>query len=264
MYGNSQGSGRRFHLRKRGFNRASDLQRVRAILTGDDEDHAGSSLNGRGPNHRFGTIRNGGDISQSHAAAVLVPQDNVAELVWRKTLSFGSKDHALVRSIYESGSADTGRSPGGIEHFINRRAELDQAVRADLDLKLANLSTEDDDLGDTRYGEQTRAKRPICKSPDFHQRTLVGCETDLKHIARRRRERCHRWRPGTLRNARSDFHEPLADHLAGLKYVRAFRKDGGDDRKSLDRLRADRFQMRNAVHHGLNRPGHQLFHLFRR
>src|SRR5881396_2244983 len=100
MYGNSQGSGRRFHLRK------------------------------------------GGDISQSHAAAVLVPQDNVAELVWRKTLSFGSKDHALVRGIYESGSADTGRSPGGIEHFINRRAELDQAVRADLDLKLANLSAE--------------------------------------------------------------------------------------------------------------------------
>src|SRR5437667_9978258 len=102
---------RRFHLRKRGFNRASDLQRVRAILTGDDEDHAGSSLNGRGPNHRFGTIRNGGDISQSHAAAVLVPQDNVAELVWRKTLSFCSKDHALGRGTYESGSADTSSSP---------------------------------------------------------------------------------------------------------------------------------------------------------
>ena len=183
MYGNSQGSGRRFHLRKRGFNRASDLQRVRAILTGDDEDHAGSSLNGRGPNHRFGTIRNGGDISQSHAAAVLVPQDNVAELVWRKTLSFGSKDHALVRSIYESGSADTGRSPGGIEHFINRGAELDQAVRADLDLKLANLSTEHRDLCHTRHRQQAWAQRPIRKCADFHQRSPFRCEAHLKNIA---------------------------------------------------------------------------------
>src|SRR5438552_4185556 len=126
MYGNSQGSGRRFHLRKRGFNRASDLQRVRAILTGDDEDHAGSSLNGRGPNHRFGTIRNGGDISQSHAAAVLVPQDNVAELVWRKTLTFGSNGLAVVRVVNDYVAAVPGASRDAVEQFTIHVADLNR------------------------------------------------------------------------------------------------------------------------------------------
>ena len=254
----------RLHLFQCSFDCSCHFKRIRAVLARNDEDRAGSPLDCGGSNHRFRTLRNGRNIFQTHAASIFVAQHNIAELLRRKLLAFGPKDDALIRRIHKAGASNTCRSSGGVEHVINGYSKLQQPVRADLDLKLANLSTEDDDLGDTRYGEQTRAKRPICKSPDFHQRTLLGCETDLKHIARRRRERCHRWRPGTLRNARSDFHEPLADHLAGLKYVRAFRKDGGDDRKSLDRLRADRFQMRNAVHHGLNRPGHQLFHLFRR
>src|SRR3989442_11598681 len=154
MDGNSRGSGCRFHLRKGGLNRTSDLQRVRTILAGDDEHGTGSSLNGGSADHGFGTFCNRGDVFQPNAAAVLVPQNNVAELVWQELLSFGSKHHTLIRSIHETGSANTGCSSGGVQHFINRRAELEQPVGTDLDLKLAHLSAEDDNLGHTGHSQQ--------------------------------------------------------------------------------------------------------------
>src|SRR5213594_1766376 len=159
----------RFHFRKRSFDRTSDLQRVRAVLAGDNKYCTRGSLNGGRADHGFGTFGNRGDVFQSHAAAVLVPQDNVPELLWRKLLPFGSEYHTLVWSIHETGSANTGCSSGRIEHIIDRRAELEQTVRTDLDLKLPDLAAEDHDLSDAGHGQKARPQRPICKGPDLHQ-----------------------------------------------------------------------------------------------
>src|SRR5206468_5329815 len=106
---------------------------------------------------------------QPYTAAVLVPQHDLSKLFRRKLLSFGSKHNTLIRSVYEACSAHTSRPSSRIEHFINRRSELQQPVRPDLDLKLANLSAENHNLRDTRHGQQTRPERPIREGPDFHQ-----------------------------------------------------------------------------------------------
>ena len=193
-----------------------------------------------------------------------MPQHNVAQLFWRKLLSLGSKYNALIRSVNETCSANTGRFPSGVQDLINGCAEFHQPVRTDLDLKLADFPAKDHDLRDTGHSQQARPQRPICESPYFHQRSRIRSETHLKYIAGRRSEGCHRWWSHTLRNSRGHFDQAFADHLTRLKHICAFAEHRSNDGKPLNRLRTDRFKTRNAIDGRLDRTCDELLDLLGR
>ena len=205
MNSDPDGARGRLHLRKCGFNRTSDLQRVGTVLARNHKNRAGRALDGGGANHGLWTLGDRGHIFQPHTPAVLVPHDNVTQLFWRKLLSFGSKYDALIRGIHETCPSNTRCSSGRLQHFINGSAELQQPVRTDLNLKLANLSAKDDNLCDTGHSQQTWSQRPVGKGSNFHQGSGIRCKTQLKHIAGRRSQWRHRRRPNTLRDTRSHF-----------------------------------------------------------
>ncbi len=251
------------HLVERALHGLGDLLGVLTELARQHEQHAGVAVDGAVADLRLRGVQDVRHVAQPQDRALAVRQDRLAELGGGEALALGPEDDALGLGFHESGAAHPGRPPGGREHIVDREAVAEQPLGAHLDLHLAHLAAEHDDLGDTGHSEQPRPERPVGERAEIHQGARPGREPDDEDETRGRRGRHHRGRVDTLRQLPGQGREPLADQLASLEDPGPFPEGRGDDREPLDRLRPDRLEAPHPVHGGLDRAGNERLHLFR-
>ena len=84
------------------------LERVGGILFRHVEDHAGSALDARAADGRFGRVDDVGHIPQGDARGPSAQKDGPGNVVRLERLSLGLKDDSLVPGVDEAGPPDAG------------------------------------------------------------------------------------------------------------------------------------------------------------
>ena len=242
------------HLVESALDPSRDLQRVRPVLAGDDEDDAALALDGRVPDRRLGAVLDSRHVADADARSGTRPDEHVTKRRERCRLALRAKDDALAPRLDEARSAHARRTPRGLDHLVDAHAEERETIGEDLHLDLPHVAAEDGDLRHAAHAQQAGLERPIGERPKIHRGPRVRGEPQREDHARARREGRDGRRRDSLRHPRGRLGEPLRDDLPGAEDVGAVAKRRGHDRQPLDRLRAQRFEAARASDGPLDGP----------
>ncbi len=149
------------------------VDRVGAILLGDQKLDACFAHYRRAADVGFWRLDHIGDIAQRHADAALAHQHGARQVFGRQRLSLALENDALVGGIGEASAPNAARTLSNVQNIVQTDAKTDELVGMDLDLKRSRLAAKYRNLRDARDGQQSRTNRPIRNRPQFHQRTLL-------------------------------------------------------------------------------------------
>src|SRR5579859_123830 len=141
----------------------------------------------------------------------------------------------LVWRVHETSSANTGSLSGGGNHFLYAHSVLNEPLRIELELDLADLASNGFDPCNAGNGQETRFNRPVRNRSQCHERLLVRSETDLHDPSRGGRERSHQRRLHSSRQLAGDGGQTLSHGLTIPIDIGAGTEDNRDYRKTLNR-----------------------------
>ena len=254
----------RLELLERCFGLSRHVERVAAVLLGDDKLHAHDTLDGGRTDRRVRRFGHAGDVAERHVDPGLAQQHGSGELRPSGGLPLGLDDDALVRVIDETSAAHACGVLGRCQDICERQVVLQQPVGMDLNLELLDLAAEDGHLRHAGHGQQARTHRPLGHRAQVHQRLLGRRQTDGHHDAGRGGQRRDSWSAHAAGQLSRHRGQAFRHDLPSQVHVAARRERDRDDRQPLHRTRSQRLDARQAVDGVFYRLSHQHFHLLGR
>ena len=263
MQRNALGLQCRLQLAQGQFDGARRLERVGAELAGQREQHAGLAHDQRVAKLERGGFPDCGDVANAHRRCPARDQHRVGE---RANIGRGRgslDQHALAGEIHEARAAQRQRAARGVGDVGERQSEVRQPGRVGQDLQLPHVATKDDDMGDSRHGQQPRLDDPVGRISEGKCIHLVRGEADLEQVHGARDERRELGNANAARQAAAELRKALGNALPRDVQVDAILERYGHDRQARDRFRAHGRDSRGAIDGVLDLLGHQFLNLLR-
>ncbi len=240
------------------------LERVRAVLRPELEDHGRLAHDRGAADGRLGSVSHRPDVGQGEVARGLMADDGLGDLRRTDGAGIGPEDDALVAGIDKACAADARRPPRRSHDFGDVDVVRHEFPRIELHLDLPHFAAVHGDLGDARHGQNALPHAALGERPKLHRRKDVRGQPQRHQVAGGRRQRRHDRRQYAVRQRARQGRQTLGDDLPVAVHVGTLGEGHGDQREALHRLGAHRLQPFGGVDGVLHRPRDEQLDLFGR
>ncbi len=174
---------RRIQFLKRRLYLPGDIQRVRSVLGGNNQNDAGLPFHRCRAEGRRSSFTHLRDLSQNDIRAVLPHQHCRSNLLRGNGLPLALENQTLILVLDKSSAEYCRGLLCRSHHLIQRKAVLYESVGQNLHLQLLDFAAKDGDVRHARDGQKARPQGPVGSRSQLHQRLLARGQSKYEYGA---------------------------------------------------------------------------------